>query len=240
MQKVTVQDVKTKSGTSAKGPWTLVIVTSEDGAEFTSFDKGLAKLRQSAVIEIEPEVTTKDGKTTIKIKEWKLISEGTGEQRAGSGGGYKNADIIQLEEEGRRYRQNIDRVSIEGQVAFKEVAEMIRAGTKEATKDLLDLWVKVAKAKLTTFLGIETPRQVGAVTKPFPKVPPDSAPKVELEPKKGKETPKFKNGADLANYALKHGMTLAQFRDKTGVENPNDIADVDAAYRDLKEFFHEA
>ena len=133
MQKVTVATVRTKSGTGGKGPWTLVILTGEDGAEFTSFDKALEKLGKGAVIEVEPEVITKDGKTKVNIKEWKLISEGAPpgtaeEQRTGPGGGGgrgKDIDVINLEESGRRYRQNIDRISIERQSIYNGVVAII-------------------------------------------------------------------------------------------------------------------
>lgn len=75
MQKVTINNVKTKSGKNQKGEWELVIITGEDGAEFTSFDKKLKDLQTGDVIEIEPEITTKDGKTKINIKEYKLVSQ---------------------------------------------------------------------------------------------------------------------------------------------------------------------
>lgn len=74
MQKVTVKEVR---GPLGKGERKFFAVVDEKGGEFTTFDTKVANITPGSVLEIEPEVTAKDGKTYINIKEWKLISEGT-------------------------------------------------------------------------------------------------------------------------------------------------------------------
>ena len=94
MQKVKIGSVRTKSGEGGDGkkPWTLVIVTGDDGSEFTSFDRKLEALGPGSVIEIDPEIVNKNGKTKVNIKDYKVISEvaaaqGPGPAPGPTGGG---------------------------------------------------------------------------------------------------------------------------------------------------------
>lgn len=76
MQKVTIAEVKTKSGEKHGKPWSLVIVKDSAGVEYTSFDKGLEELGPGSVIEFEPDIASVDGKTKINIKDgWRIISK---------------------------------------------------------------------------------------------------------------------------------------------------------------------
>ncbi len=251
MQKVTVASVKTKSGEGGKsGTWTLVIVTGEDGAEFTSFDKALTDLGKGAVIELEPEITTKNGKTKVNIKEWKLVSEGAPpataeEQRTGPGGGGggrgKDMDVINLEEAGRRYRQNIDRISIEAQSALVEIGNMIRAGLSGVpgvgpatdaviTPALLKQYQQVAGRIFTNYLA----GPVGTV--PAESKPTTTAPAGTGAPGQkpaqtgtGVQLPEFKTGVELVNYATKQGHKIEDIKRTLSINNPTEIKDVKAA-----------
>ncbi len=237
MQKVTVGSVKTKSGQGGKsGTWTLVIVTGEDGAEFTSFDKKLTELGKGAVIELEPEITTKDGKTKVNIKEWKLISEGappaTEEQHAGSGGGGsrgKDIDVINLEEAGRRFRQQVDRVSIERQSIYNGVVAIIPhyAEVKlqpDAATELNGLILEALK------WGRQALKATAPTAQPEAK-PAGTAASAQKPATTGTGTalPEFKDGVELFNYATKHGWKVDALKTALSVNNPTEIKDVKAA-----------
>jgi len=185
MQKVTIAEVKSKSGEGGKsGHWTLVIVVGDDGAEFSSFDTALEKLTPGSVIGIEPEVVIIQGKTKINIKEWKLISEAPAGGPApgvanNKGGGYRRSleDDLALEAVKRR--------SIEGQTAIAEVGRYISDPTDLELamlpdEDLHRLTVKYWKAierSLDNFLAEPAPRQAAksaAAPPPAPRQrPPD-------------------------------------------------------------------
>ncbi len=76
MQIVNVADIKVKEGVTAEGTragqkWQLVIITGDDGSEFTTFDIKAKEVGIGGVIELEPVI--KNGKTnftkfTIKKK----------------------------------------------------------------------------------------------------------------------------------------------------------------------------
>lgn len=132
MQKVTIKEIKTKTGTSGKGKWTLVIITGEDGAEFTSFDASLEKYGPGSVIEIEPEVVTKDGKTKVNIKEWKLVSEAPAVTPKIA----SKEDEMTKEEWAERER--VKRRSIERQAAATIAATLQPVGMVNVDKLILD------------------------------------------------------------------------------------------------------
>jgi len=241
MQRVTVANIKTKTGTGGRGPWTLVILTGDDGAEFTSFDKALENLSKGTIIELEPEITTKDGKTKVNIKEWKLISEGTPPAPAGDqqttepggergGGGYKNAEIVKFEELGRRYRQNVDRLSIERQSAYNGAISLIPhyASIKlqpEAAIELNGLILEALKwgrqaitATATLPEQKSTEAQVNGTGKGAQK---PATTDVAL--------PVFKDGIELVNFAIKQGWRMDRIKETLSINNPTEIKDVKAA-----------
>ncbi len=237
MQKVTVANVRTKSGEGGKGgSWTLVIVTGEDGAEFTSFDKGLAELGKGAVIELEPEVVTKNGKTKVNIKEWKLISAGAPptteqEQTGGPGGGGRGKDreVIELEEQGRRYRQNIDRISIERQSVYNGVIAIIPHYHEiklqpDAATELNGLIVEALKWGRQALRA--NPQQTGNTQPPVGKGTTGQKP---AQTATGGQLPDFKTGVDLVNYATKQGMKIEDIKRTLSINNPTEIKDIKAA-----------
>ena len=130
MQQINVKEIK---GPLGKGERKFYAVVDEKGAEFTTFDTKIAQVTPGSVLEIEIEVKGK----FVNISEWKLISEGaTSVVPTPSGGGWRGKDIetLKLEEAGRRYRQNIDRVSIERQTAYNGAISLL---THQAERTLL-------------------------------------------------------------------------------------------------------
>jgi len=232
VQKVTINEVKTKTGTGKKGDWTLVIIKDTEGAEYTSFDKALTSLGQGAVIELEPEITTKDGKTKINIKEWKLVSEGKlpaspGEQPAPDHGGYKSMDAMKFEESGRRYRQNLERISIERQTAYNGAISLISNLDKiklqtEATTELNALILEALKWGRQALKATPQCQHEQAEQKPIVE-------KVSTVKTDTQGLPEFKTGVDLVNYAIKQGMKLDKIKADLVINNPTDIKDIPAA-----------
>lgn len=125
MQSVIIKGVKiASSGTGKRGDWDLVVVTGDDGAEFSSFDTALTKLGNDSVIEIEPEVAVVKGKNKVNIKSWKLIRE----MPQGESVSPKlplPEPKTQMSKEDWREKDKIERRSIERQVSGKIAAEII-------------------------------------------------------------------------------------------------------------------
>ncbi len=71
MQTITVDEIIVKTGESAKGPWTLVIIKDDAGSEFTTFDTKLKDLPRGTKLEIDVEI--KKGKANIKT--FKILSQ---------------------------------------------------------------------------------------------------------------------------------------------------------------------
>lgn len=164
--KITVADLKTKTGEGKKGPWTLVIIKGEDGAEFTSFDKSLSDLTIGSVIEFEPEISVQDGKTKLNIKEWKLISKAERPVLE-----VKTGDQMSKEEWAERNK--IERASIEAQTAVKALLSMPGLGVTipmemPAVVNALDWCIAKIVATMPAKPAPETKQPV----KPVIKTPP--------------------------------------------------------------------
>jgi len=71
---ITIKSVKVgASGTNDKGDWELIVVTADDGSEFTTFDKSAKHINPGSVIEFEPKV--KNNKTGFT--KFTVISQGS-------------------------------------------------------------------------------------------------------------------------------------------------------------------
>jgi len=101
---ITIKNSRVAStGTSDKGPWELIVVTTQDGTEFTTFDKK-AKQGEGAVIAIS-EPKTKKGKLSFEKvlevkKECQVASPATSSSEQ-----YK-ADPAKIASEERRSRMH--------------------------------------------------------------------------------------------------------------------------------------
>ncbi len=83
---VTVKDIKVKEGTTKAGAnagklWKLIILTGQDGSEFTTFDASAQEVGIGGVIELEPVI--KAGK--INFTEFKIIQKGSFQTAPGNG-----------------------------------------------------------------------------------------------------------------------------------------------------------
>jgi len=69
---IKVKDIKVKTGTTSSGknagkPWKLIIITGEDGSEFTTFDTGAEEVGVGGVIALEPII--KAGKVNFTVQD---------------------------------------------------------------------------------------------------------------------------------------------------------------------------
>ncbi len=131
MQKITIKDISIKTGTNDKGDWKLTNITGADGAKFSSFDHKAAELKAGDTIEAEIEIKGKNN----NIKEWKLISSAPITSPPTS----NNPSSNSMSKEDWAEKDRIERASIEAQVAYKGIMEVmanlqsdeiIKAGSK--------------------------------------------------------------------------------------------------------------
>ena len=209
MQNIKVKEINSKSGTNKKGKWTSFVVIAEDGAEFTSFDTKLSDIKSGSILSVEPEIK---GKYT-NIKEWKLVSEPAPPKRnnfltSSHSQDSSSMKIICLQEMGLALRLDIEKgmnfSALEFAVRAKKYWQII-------DKNLDSLIEKSETAQDQTCAKKQTEKK---------SVIPDLLTEV-------------RTGAQLFNYAMKHGFTLEQIRTKLGTNNPNDIPDLKIAKETL-------
>ena len=110
---ITVKEAKVvKTGTNKSGDWELIRVASEDNTEYTTFDKKAKHLTKGSVIDFEPII--KEGKCSFK--EFEVISEAP-----------SNVPLPQMSKEDWSDKQRVERASIESQVAYKGLIELMIA-----------------------------------------------------------------------------------------------------------------
>ncbi len=111
---ITVKSAKVgKTGTNKNGAWELIVVTSEDGTDYTTFHKSAKNLAPGTVIDIgEPVI--KEGK--ISFKEYTVVS-------APPNGGQTTSGMTP---EMWADKDKRERWSIESQVAFKGIVELAK------------------------------------------------------------------------------------------------------------------
>ena len=88
MQTVNVSDIKVKEGVTAEGAragqkWQLVIITGDDGSEFTTFDIKAKEVGIGGMIELEP--VLKNGK--VNFTKFTIKKKGTAPAPAAMNGG---------------------------------------------------------------------------------------------------------------------------------------------------------
>ena len=110
MQKIIVKEVR---GPLGKGEKKFYAVVDEKGAEFTTFDTKIAQVTPGSVLEIEPKV---EGKY-VNISEWKVLEEGKPSVALSNGKPSYSKTPEQFDAERR---------SIEAQVAFKGIVELLK------------------------------------------------------------------------------------------------------------------
>lgn len=122
MQIINVTEVRTKTGTGAKGAWTMYIVKNEKGAEFTTFASEAADIKPGCTLEGEVEVNGKH----VNLKDWRFVggnpAQVTPPAPQTPPAPFRPQSAIPQPDS----REN----SIETQVAIKEVGEDWRAGKR--------------------------------------------------------------------------------------------------------------
>ena len=209
MQNIKVKEINSKSGTNKKGQWTSFIVVAEDGAEFTSFDTKLSGVQSGSILNIEPEVK---GKYT-NIKAWKLVSEPASTKLneifpSSSSQAASSMKIACLQEVGRLIRLDIEKGM---NFSAPEFAARAKKYWQIVNKNLDSLIEKSQIAPDETCAKKQTEKKSAI---------PDLLAEV-------------RTGAQLFNYAMKHGFTIEQIRTKLGTNNPNDIPDLKIAKETL-------
>ena len=209
MQNIKVKEINSKSGTNKKGQWTSFIVVAEDGAEFTSFDTKLSGVKSGSILSVELEVK---GKYT-NIKEWKLVSEPASTKLnelfpSSSSQAASSMKIACLQEVGLLIRLDIEKGM---NFSAPEFAARAKKYWQVIDKNLDNLIEKSQVAPDATCAKKQTEKK---------SVIPDLLSEV-------------RTGAQLFNYAMKHGFTIEQIRTKLGTNNPNDIPDLKIAKKTL-------
>ena len=142
---LTVKSVQSKTGTSTKGAWELVIISAEDGTDYATFDTKAKSLLSGTVIKID-DVKVKEGK--ISFKEFVIVSA-----PAAPLPGLNGADTTTNEQWAEK--QRIERISIEGQSAIKQL--VIALGTDvfedQDVTELQSLLKRAFTTKINTFIG---------------------------------------------------------------------------------------
>ena len=132
---ITVKEAKVlKTGTSKRGEWELIKVISDDNTEYTTFDKQ-AKLPGGSVIEFE--LIIEEGK--LSFKECKVISEATPSVAPVNDN---------MSKDDWASKQRIERASIETQVAYKGIPELVKTLAEYPNSELAKGAERWAMSKL--------------------------------------------------------------------------------------------
>lgn len=163
MQKVKVKDVNTKKGTNDKGDWEMTVITGEDGSKFGTFHKGATAIQAGDLIELEPIVKGRN----INFEVWNMLEKGSTQAPAvtAGGNGYRrDKEGIKYEYDLKAWMQNVDRVSIEGQIALKEIGQWLRTpeaveGCPDQLKELYISAIRTLIQRMVKAPANETPKE---------------------------------------------------------------------------------
>jgi len=160
---LTVKSTKIgRTGTNEKGDWELIVVTSDDGTDYTTFHKGAKNLLPGTVIEVG-EVIIKNNKHSFK--EYTVISAPTVPVVPVSNGHGMTPELWSE-------KDKLQRQSIETQVCFKGIIELAASPNFEQWDKLnlaLDAALDWALAHFQPVKGmpkVEKPQSDKAVNKP--------------------------------------------------------------------------
>ena len=232
-----------RTGTNKSGEWELIKVVSQDGTEYTTFDKKVKKLGAGAVIDIG-EPTIKEGKISFK-EIVKVVKEG---QAAVVSSGNYQADPVKMASEERRSRMHaIKELWIAGKfdAGALEVIKLRKWLMEDATKTLVP--AKTPGPCLNQPPYSKAAKKAEPADSPFPDETPPDATTAEgtTSPE---ETPTEGETADyvsipktiqalynwIASHGRKYGRTwfLANFGYTE--EELRDPAKVEDAYNEVK------
>jgi len=184
---LTVKSVKVgATGTSKRGDWELIVVTSQDDTDYTTFHKNAKDIPPGSVIEVEDTVV-KDGKTSFK--EFVIVSKPApvadvgvvAEQGQLTGQGNIYAEKNGMTPEDWKEKQSLERISIEGQTCIKQLVLALSTDIfdEEDALKLTTLLKTALTTKIITFIGGMREPEVGI------KGVETSKPKSTITPSKG-------------------------------------------------------
>lgn len=159
---ITVSATKVgKSGKSDKGPWELIVVTSEDGTDYTTFHTGAKHLSPGTIIDIgQPKIEA--GKCSFK--EYKIISEPTTVTPTTSSGREGPPDMTP---EMWAEKDRLERWSRECNACFMGLPELLKSEPGEGkAKEAYDLALDYAMAHF------RLPKPGAKIQPPAPKTVP--------------------------------------------------------------------
>lgn len=136
---ITVKSTKVaKTGTNKAGPWELIVVTPEDGTDYTTFHKGAKNLTAGSLIDIgEPII--KEGK--ISFKEYTIISAAA----LPPGGNGRSGMTPEMWAE----KDRLERNSMESMSAFRGIMDLAKVWpTDEKAQKAIGLALDWAIAQL--------------------------------------------------------------------------------------------
>ncbi len=201
MQTITVKSIETKFTKADKKPF--YVLKDIAGAECTTFDAKLLKLKSNDIIEAEIKTS---GKYT-NIESWTVT-------------GQAKAEVKPINGE----QQITPRYTAEEILAFEE---------KEARATIKELWLAhelmvedVEVKGLRQWLQKKLPAPLSLVAEA-------QKLGAEVIKSPESKLPEFKTGVELFKYAMKHGFSLEKLGKALGTSNPNDIKDIAAAVKVL-------
>ena len=193
MQKVKVAEIK---GPLGRGEQKFYAIKGEDGAEFTTFNTKIAEVPLNSIINIEPKVVSKGGKTYVNFDEYEIVEKGTESVNGGSTSFKRDTDAIKLEYQLRSRLQDLKNLSIDGQTAFNGIVSMVNTG-KGVDAEIYGLACEWAKRKLTATM---------ATVPPSKQVEPKRS-----EVKEPEQQEKCKSIGDLLTFCSKNGIDRKKF-----------------------------
>jgi hypothetical protein len=205
MQEITVKEVR---GPLGKGKQQFYAVVDEKGGEFTTFDTKIKQVTPGSRLGIEIKV---EGKY-INIVEWKVLEEGKAQALSLAQGNGAHAKTPE--------QFGAERRSIESQVAFKGMIELMAQG-RQVPDDLREAVFDYARSRLQVAPVVKA----STAKKAEPKVAADAPIKEELFP--GSEAPQaasFKNAGEfLTACAKEKGLNRSDVEKKFDVKSMEEL-----------------
>ena len=204
MQKIKVAEIK---GPLGRGEKKFYAVVGSDGAKFTTFDAKAMSIKPGSILEAEIKV---EGKYVNMVK-WTLLQEpeaGLGDSR--ETGAYKRDTAgIQFEYQLKARLQQIERASIESQVAYKEIMQLAASGASfgEHIQDFNRLFgqaLKWANSRLDESMKPIKPE-------PKPTTKPAEKPTVQTNSTEVDPEHPFPNIGALLAWCAKQGINRVKF-----------------------------
>lgn len=226
MQKITVKSIELTTGTNEKGEWVKTQITSQDGAKMSSFDKKASELKEGDIIEGEIEVK---GKYT-NLKEWKFISSAPANPMPQS-----NSKMTQ---EQWAEKDRIERSSIEAQVAFKGIVELISTNPDASEPRLVNAYHLALEWAIKKLGGEPYKETIVNKEKPAQKsttVPEEIFPDEERKEKTENKIPA--TPGELCAWCLKHGKqyNASWVAKEANVKSATEIKNVAEIYQTIKQ-----